>query len=263
LLRTDDIILLPDQEPLSTITNLAKALSELPADIHVMPLGSIELLAASRIVEFGNMATMRVFQSPLSPVDRVSKRIFDLFCAIVGLLLLSPLLVLVPIAIRLDSPGPALFRQTRHGYNNEPIRVFKFRTMSVIEDGDNFRAAVRDDRRVTRLGRILRRTNIDELPQLFNVLVGDMSIVGPRPHATAHNNVFEGLISSFGRRHNVKPGITGWAQVNGYRGEADTIEKMGRRVEYDLYYIDHWSFMFDIEIILMTLISKASYANAY
>jgi exopolysaccharide biosynthesis polyprenyl glycosylphosphotransferase len=209
------------------------------------------------------MVTMRVFQSPLSPFDRAIKRAFDVAAAIAGLILLSPLFVIVSLAIKLDSRGPVLFRQTRHGYNNEPIRVLKFRSMTVMEDGDNFRQVIRSDPRVTRLGRILRRTNIDELPQLFNVLVGDMSIVGPRPHATAHNNSFAELISSFTRRHNVKPGITGWAQANGCRGETDTFEKMQRRVEHDLYYIDNWSLFLDLRIIVMTLFSRKVYWNAY
>jgi len=175
----------------------------------------------------------------------------------------SPVFVIISLAIKLDSCGPVLSRQTRHGYNNEIIRVLKFRSMTVMEDGDNFTPVIRHDQRVTRLGRFLRRTNIDELPQLFNVLVGDMSIVGPRPHAIAQNEAFAVLISSFWRRHNVKPGITGWAQVNGYRGDTDTLEKMQRRVEQDLYYIDNWSLLFDLRIILLTLFSRKVYTNAY
>ena len=135
--------------------------------------------------------------------------------------------------------------------------------MTIIEDGGQFTQATRDDPRVTSIGRILRRTNIDELPQLINVLRGEMSLVGPRPHATAHNDLFHEIIAPFSRRHNVKPGITGWAQVNGYRGETDVLEKMQRRIEHDLYYIDNWSFLFDLKIILMTLFSKRAYLNAY
>jgi lipopolysaccharide/colanic/teichoic acid biosynthesis glycosyltransferase len=168
----------------------------------------------------------------------------------------------VAIAIKLDSPGPVLFRQTRHGYNNETIKVFKFRSMTKADDGE-FVQAARNDSRVTRVGAILRRTNIDELPQLINVLRGEMSIVGPRPHATVHNKMFEGKISVFSRRHVVKPGITGWAQVNGLRGATETFEKMQRRVEHDLYYIDNWSFWLDLRIIVMTLFSKTAYTNAY
>jgi Undecaprenyl-phosphate glucose phosphotransferase len=262
-LRADDIIILISQQDVPSALALASALSDLPVDVHVVPVGSVDLMAVSRITQFGNMVTMRIFQSPLSPFNRAIKRAFDVAAAIAGLILLSPFFVIVSLAIKLDSRGPVLFRQTRHGYNNEPIRVLKFRSMTVMEDGDNFRPAIRHDPRVTRLGRILRCTNIDELPQLFNVLVGDMSIVGPRPHATAQNETFAELISSFSRRHNVKPGITGWAQVNGYRGDTDTLEKMQRRVEHDLYYIDHWSFLFDLRIILLTAFSRKVYVNAY
>jgi lipopolysaccharide/colanic/teichoic acid biosynthesis glycosyltransferase len=173
-----------------------------------------------------------------------------------------PLLTIVAIAVKLDSRGPVLFRQTRHGYNNETIKVFKFRSMT-LPDGDDFVQAVRNDSRITRVGAILRRSNIDELPQLINVLRGEMSIVGPRPHATAHNAIFEDKVSVFSRGHVVKPGITGWAQVNGYRGVTETLEQMQRRVEHDLYYIDNWSFWLDIRIIVMTLFSKSAYTNAY
>jgi Undecaprenyl-phosphate glucose phosphotransferase len=262
-LRADDIIILIAQQDVPSVLALASALSELPVDVHVVPVGSIDLMAVSRTTQFGNMVTMRIFQSPLTSFNRAIKRAFDIAAAITGLVVLSPLFVLTALAIRLDSRGPVLFRQTRHGYNNEPIRVLKFRSMTVMEDGDNFRPAIRHDPRVTRVGRVLRSTNIDELPQLFNVLVGDMSIVGPRPHATAQNEVFAELISSFFRRHNVKPGITGWAQVNGYRGNIDTLEKMQRRVEHDLYYIDNWSLVLDLKIMIMTVFSRKVYRNAY
>jgi len=264
-LRADDIVILvPQQETGSALAlAIASDLSELPVDVHVVPVGTLELMAMSQITEFGNMVTMRILQSPLTPFNRAFKRTFDIVAATAGLVFLMPLFVVVSLAIKLDSRGPVLFRQTRHGYNNEPIRVLKFRSMSVMEDGGQFTPVTRHDPRVTQLGRLLRRTNIDELPQLFNVLVGDMSIVGPRPHATAQNDTFAKLISSFSRRHNVKPGITGWAQVNGYRGDTDTLEKMQRRVDHDLYYIDHWSFLFDLRIILLTAFSRGAYANAY
>lgn len=262
-LRADDIVILISESDVSAALALASALSELPVDVHVVPVAAIDLMTVSRITQFGNMMTMRIFQSPLTPFNRVIKRAFDVAAAIVGLIVVSPLFVIVPLAIKLDSRGPVLFRQTRHGFNNEPIRVLKFRSMTVMEDGDNFRPVVRHDPRVTRLGRFMRRTNIDELPQLFNVLVGDMSIVGPRPHPTAQNEAFAELISSFYRRHNVKPGITGWAQVNGYRGDTDTLEKMQRRLEHDLHYIDSWSLLLDLKIIVMTLFSRKVYGNAY
>jgi exopolysaccharide biosynthesis polyprenyl glycosylphosphotransferase len=194
--------------------------------------------------------------------EQMAKRVFDVVTAMIALVALAPLLAVVAIVIKLDSRGPVLFRQTRHGYNNEVIKVLKFRTMTELEDGDNFVQVVQNDERITRVGAVLRRANIDELPQLINVLSGEMSIVGPRPHATAHNKLFEDKILLFSRRHVIKPGITGWAQVNGYRGATDTLEKMRRRVEHDLYYIDNWSFWFDLRIIIMTLFSKSAYINA-
>jgi Undecaprenyl-phosphate glucose phosphotransferase len=262
-LRADDIVILVSEPDIPSALALASALSDLPVDVHVVPVGAIDLMAVSRITPFGNIVTMRIFQSPLTPFKRAIKRGFDIAAAITGLIVTSPIFVIIPLAIKLDSRGPVFFRQTRHGYNNEFIGVLKFRSMTVMEDGDNFTPVTKHDPRVTRLGRFLRRTNIDELPQLFNVLVGHMSIVGPRPHATLQNELFAQLISSFSRRHNVKPGITGWAQVNGHRGETDTLEKMQRRVEHDLYYIENWSLLLDLKIMVMTFFSRKVYWNAY
>ena len=180
------------------------------------------------------------------------------------LILLWPLLLLVAILIKFDTPGPVLFRQTRLGFNNDPIQVLKFRSMTTYDETqDEFRQAARNDPRVTRVGRVIRRTNIDELPQLLNVLRGEMSMVGPRPHAVAHNDMFADQICRMFRRHNVKPGITGWAQVNGLRGETDTFDKMQKRIDHDLYYVDNWSFFFDLKIMIMTVISRQAYTNAY
>jgi Undecaprenyl-phosphate glucose phosphotransferase len=262
-LKPDDILILAKQDYVSRLNGLAYSMSEVPAGLHVVLVEAAACLASARIVEFGNTVTMQVLRPPLSPFQQVAKRACDIIVAATALVILAPLLTLVAIAIKLDTSGPVLFRQTRHGYNNETIKVFKFRTMTRIEDGDSFVQAVRNDSRVTRVGTILRRTNIDELPQLINVLRGEMSVVGPRPHATAHNKMFEGKISSFSRRHVVKPGITGWAQVNGYRGATQTLEQMRQRVEHDLYYIDNWSFWLDLRIIIMTLFSKSAYTNAY
>jgi Undecaprenyl-phosphate glucose phosphotransferase len=259
----DDVIILANQENFSTIPCLTRKLSELPMNVHIVPRDSMDLLATSRIAEFGNMITFQVSSAPLSSFDLYVKRAFDVVTAIAGLILFSPLFLCATVAIKLDSPGPVFFRQTRHGYNKQAIGVFKFRTMTTLENGGDFKQVRKNDDRVTPVGRILRRSNVDELPQLINVLMGQMSIVGPRPHATAHNDMFEGRILPFARRHNVKPGITGWAQVNGARGETDTLEKMQERVEYDLYYIDNWSFLFDVKIIMMTLFSKRAYLNAY
>ncbi len=259
----DDVIIIANQENGSTMPCLMDKLSELPINVHVVPRDSMDLLATSRIAEFGNVITFQVSSTPLSSFDLYLKRAFDIVVAIAGLILFSPLFLCAAAAIKLDTHGPVFFRQTRHGYNKQAIGVLKFRTMTTLENGSDFRQVRKNDDRVTAVGRIFRRTNIDELPQLINVLIGEMSIVGPRPHATAHNDMFEGRILPFARRHNVKPGITGWAQVNGARGETDTIEKMQDRVKYDLYYIDNWSFFFDIKIVVMTLFSKRSYSNAY
>jgi Undecaprenyl-phosphate glucose phosphotransferase len=261
----DDILLLIGPRDLPEVTELVAALSELPASVHINPIGVAELWASAKVANLGDAVTVQVLRAPLSTFDLLLKRAFDLFVAGLGLLVLSPLLCIVALAIKLDSPGPVFFRQNRHGYNNELIPVLKFRTMTSVEDGETtqtFTQATANDPRLTSLGRILRRTNIDELPQLINVLRGEMSIVGPRPHPIALNAMFQERIAPFSRRHNVKPGLTGWAQVNGLRGETDTIEKMQRRIDYDLYYIDTWSFMLDLKIVVLTLFSKSAYTNA-
>jgi Undecaprenyl-phosphate glucose phosphotransferase len=261
-LRLDDIVILATATDLARSARLADALSELPVFLHVIPVEAGEFLGSARLGELGSLMTIQLLHPPLSAFDRIVKRAFDITAASLGLLLLSPFLAVVSIAIKLDSRGPVLFRQTRHGYNNETIRVFKFRSMCVMEDGHSCKQATRNDTRITRMGHRMRCTNIDELPQLLNVLLGEMSIVGPRPHPIALNKVFQQQISPLSRRHNVRPGITGWAQVNGHRGETDTLEKMQRRIECDLYYIDNWSFLLDLKIILMTLFSKRAYMNA-
>jgi len=165
--------------------------------------------------------------------------------------------------VRLDSSGPVFFLQRRYGFNQEPFRIVKFRSMTTMEDDSKLVSAKRSDPRVTRIGAFLRRTSIDELPQLLNVLAGDMSLVGPRPHALAHDQRYESRIAQYARRHNVKPGITGWAQVCGLRGEIDTEDKMRRRVEHDLYYVDNWSLGLDLKIMAMTVFSSKSHTGAY
>jgi exopolysaccharide biosynthesis polyprenyl glycosylphosphotransferase len=179
-----------------------------------------------------------------------------------ALVALAPVLASIALLIRLDSRGPVFFRQRRYGFNQQMFRIIKFRTMTTLDDGDIVRQACRNDRRITPIGRWLRRWNIDELPQLINVLRGDMSLVGPRPHALSHDREFEQRIALYARRHNVKPGMTGWAQVNGLRGEIDTEEKLRRRIECDLYYIDNWSLLFDLKILLYTVFSRSAYRNA-
>ena len=260
----DDVVILAAQNNLSEASDLARYLSTLPCDIHISPIDDVKFIARSQLVDLGSARTLRISRRPLSLIELAIKRTFDIVVATIAIIALSPLLLTIALAIKLDSPGSVIFRQLRHGYNNKVIRIYKFRTMATTEERDhNFTPTKENDGRITLIGRILRRTNIDELPQLFNVLSGEMSIVGPRPHATNHNKLFEHKILPFARRHNVKPGITGWAQVNGYRGPADTLEVMQRRVDYDLYYIDNWSFFFDLKIMLMTLFSKKAYVNAF
>jgi len=260
----DDIVILAGRDDLILASNLSHLLSELPCNTHIAPLDDVRFLTRSQVVDFGNIKTLRLCRRPLIWTELAVKRTFDIVIAALALIVLSPLFVVTALAIKLDSRGNVFFRQLRHGYNNKEIRVLKFRTMISSEDGNrHFKSATKNDDRVTTLGEILRRTNIDELPQLFNVLCGEMSIVGPRPHATAHNKMFEDIILPFTRRHNVKPGITGWAQVNGYRGPADTLQTMQKRIECDLFYIDNWSFFLDLKIILMTVFSSKAYRNAF
>ena len=205
-LRPDDIIILAEQEISPTMLDLISSFAEVPAGVHIVPVGPLDFLSSAHIAHFGNMQTIQLYRQPLSKFDLAIKRIFDLTFATISLIVLSPLFLVVSIAIKLDSSGPIFYRQARHGFNNDEIRVLKFRSMSSMQEGVEFKQATENDPRVTRIGKVLRRTNIDELPQLVNVLLGEMSIVGPRPHATAHNALFDKIITPFSRRHNVKPG---------------------------------------------------------
>jgi Undecaprenyl-phosphate glucose phosphotransferase len=213
-------------------------------------------------IHVAGLPMLQVFDRPMSGWSHVIKAVEDRVLAAGMLLLLAPLLALVALAIRLDSRGPVFFRQRRYGFNNKLIEVWKFRTMRADKtDHDASVQTTRDDPRVTRVGRLLRKTSLDELPQLFNVLFGSMSIVGPRPHAIAtkaEGRLFEEVVERYAARHRVKPGITGWAQVNGWRGETDTVEKIQKRVEYDLYYIDNWSVWLDFAILLRTAFAVVS-----
>lgn len=203
-----------------------------------------------------------ILRRPLSPTQLAVKRGFDFAGAGLGIVVLAPLLALVALLIKLDSPGPVFFRQLRYGYNRYPFMVYKFRTMTDESSRQVYRQATRHDKRVTRIGRLLRKTSIDELPQLFNVLGGTMSLVGPRPHPVELDEQFTPLIQHYATRHKIKPGITGWAQVKGHRGETRSTESMADRISHDLYYLNHWSFWLDIKILLMTLTSVASHRNA-
>ena len=229
-------------------------------------LGPEQVLGRSlygSVCRIGPTAGINLVRAPLSNVETLTKRAMDIVLASIALVFLAPVFMIIALLIKLDSRGPVFFFQLRHGFNQKPFPIIKFRTMTVTEDGTSIRQATRNDPRVTRIGRFLRRWNIDELPQVVNVLKGEMSIVGPRPHALIHNHEFQNRIALYARRHNVKPGITGWAQVNGYRGQTDTDDKMRGRVEHDLYYIDNWSIWFDIQIILMTVFSRRAFSNAF
>lgn len=219
-------------------------------------------LAGSTDTAFGSPIGIQVVSRPLSQTHLALKRSFDIAVSTLALLMLAPVMAIVATLVRIDSRGPVIFRQKRYGYNREPFHIYKFRTMR-HEAGSAFRQASRNDARVTRIGRLLRKTNLDELPQLFNVLAGDMSLVGPRPHPIELDDRFSPLIHHYARRHRVRPGITGWAQVNGLRGETDTTEKMSSRVAYDLQYLNNWSFGLDIRILVMTVLSIGAYRNAF
>jgi putative colanic acid biosynthesis UDP-glucose lipid carrier transferase len=206
-----------------------------------------------RLQDMNGVPVVGICETPFTGTNDMVKRLSDVVLSIVILLLISPLLVLIAIGVKLSSPGPVIFKQRRNGLDGEEITVYKFRSMTTQDDGDNVPQATRDDPRITRFGAFLRRTSLDELPQFFNVLQGHMSIVGPRPHAVAHNELYRELIKAYMVRHKVKPGITGWAQVNGLRGETDTIEKMRARVEFDLEYLRNWSLGLDLQIIARTV----------
>jgi Undecaprenyl-phosphate glucose phosphotransferase len=262
-MEPDSIIMLVDKEhDDETASALAAGLRDIPADVYAVPTHRPKFWTAARPAEIGGIPGFGLSRRPLSIVDLAIKRIFDIVAATAGLVILSPLLLFASAAVVLDSRGPVFFVQIRHGYNNQSIRVLKFRTMYVSEQGE-FRQASKGDARITPMGRLFRITGIDELPQLWNILCGEMSAVGPRPHAIQHNELFTPRIESFYRRHTVKPGLTGWAQVNGLRGETDTLEKMQKRIEYDLFYIDNWSLLFDLKIIILTLFSGKTYTNAH
>jgi Undecaprenyl-phosphate glucose phosphotransferase len=263
ILEPDAIFLVMPWSATDTIEQSAEALLKLPADIHLGAEHILDRYEHVQLSKFGSMASLQLTRMPLSRFELIIKRALDLVLASTALLLLTPVLMLAALLIKLDSPGPIFFLQHRFGFNQKPFRIIKFRTMHTLDDGPVINQAKKGDPRVTKVGAWLRRWNIDELPQLFNVIMGDMSLVGPRPHALSHDREYEQRIARYARRHNVKPGITGWAQIHGLRGETDTDDKMHKRVEYDLYYIDNWWLGLDLQIILRTAISPASYRNAY
>jgi len=245
------------------INQLLRELSDTTASVYLAADFFVFDLLHARWVTLGGVPTMSLHETPFYGVDGWLKRLEDIVLGSLILIVIAIPMLIIGLLVKLTSPGPALFRQRRYGLNGEVIDVLKFRSMSVTEDGDQIAQATRNDPRVTRFGAFLRRTNLDELPQFFNVLGGSMSIVGPRPHAVAHNELYRTKVRGYMLRHKVKPGITGWAQVNGWRGQTDTLEKMEQRVEHDLAYIRNWSLLWDIQIIFMTVFAAGARRNAY
>jgi Undecaprenyl-phosphate glucose phosphotransferase len=265
--RVDQVIVALPWAAEQRVLQILRKLRSLPCDIQLAPdLVGFRLNHAG-YTHLAGIPVLDVFKRPLTDWHSVIKEIEDRTLAAIFLLFLAPLLALVALAIKLDSPGPVFFRQKRYGFNNHLIGVYKFRTMyHHLRDEKAERLATKNDPRVTRLGAFLRKTSLDELPQLINVLLGEMSIVGPRPHALsakAADRLYEEVVAEYAARHRVKPGITGWAQVMGWRGETDTIEKIQKRVEHDLYYIENWSLGFDLKILVLTVFALMKTDNAY
>jgi len=244
------------------ILNILDELRDTTASVYFVPDLFVTDLIQGQMNSVCNMPVVSVCETPFTGTNAILKRGSDIVLSLLIIALLSPILLAIAIAVKYTSPGPVIFKQRRYGLNGEEIIVYKFRSMTVCEDGSHIAQAQKNDQRFTPIGAFLRKSSLDELPQFFNVLQGRMSIVGPRPHAVAHNELYRKLIKGYMVRHKVKPGITGWAQVNGLRGETRTLDKMQARVRYDLDYLRHWSLGLDMKIILMTIgiVFKDQYA---
>jgi putative colanic acid biosynthesis UDP-glucose lipid carrier transferase len=242
--------------------NILDDLRDTTASIYFVPDLFVTDIIQGRLDHICNMPIVSVCETPFTGVYGVCKRASDIVISLLILLMISPILIIIAIAVKTTSPGPIIFKQRRYGLDGDEILVYKFRSMSVCEDGGNVQQAKKNDSRVTKVGGFLRKSSLDELPQFINVLQGRMSIVGPRPHAVSHNEIYRKLINGYMVRHKAKPGITGWAQVNGLRGETETLDKMQARIEYDLDYLRNWSLGLDLKIIFMTVgvVFKDQYA---
>ena len=245
------------------IADILLQLGDTTVDVHIVPDFLLSNLIHARIEHVGDVDTLSVFEAPCIGTHEFIKRTEDIVVSAIIVTLITPVLLTIAAAIKLTSRGPIIFKQDRYGLDGQKIKVWKFRSMTVTENSDVVTQATKNDVRITPLGGFLRRTSLDELPQFINVLKGDMSIVGPRPHAVAHNEEYRKKVEFYMFRHKTKPGITGWAQINGWRGETDTLDKMAKRVEYDLHYIKHWSLWFDVKIIFMTIFKGFKSENAY
>jgi putative colanic acid biosynthesis UDP-glucose lipid carrier transferase len=242
---------------------LLEELNDTTASVYFTPDIFLFDLIQARMDTIGGIPVLALCETPFYGVNGLVKRLSDIVLAALILLVISPVMLAVAIGVKLSSPGPVLFKQRRYGLDGREILVYKFRSMTCMEDGAVVTQATRNDQRVTKFGAFLRRTSLDEFPQFINVLQGRMSIVGPRPHAIAHNELYRKLVRSYMIRHKVRPGITGWAQVNGFRGETETVEKMKARIEYDLDYLRNWSLKLDLAIIWRTLFVVLKSPNAY
>jgi putative colanic acid biosynthesis UDP-glucose lipid carrier transferase len=245
------------------IVELLEDLQGTTASIYFVPDVFGISIIQGRLLDVNGMPVVGICETPFTGTNRLIKRISDIVLSLLILVLISPVLLAVAIGVKLSSPGPAIFKQRRNGLDGEEIIVYKFRSMRAMDDGAVVKQATKGDPRITPFGAFIRKTSLDELPQFINVLQGRMSIVGPRPHAVAHNEQYRQLIKAYMVRHKVKPGITGWAQVNGFRGETDTLDKMAARVEYDLAYLRNWSLALDLQIILRTIKTVATDQKAY
>lgn len=261
--RADEIILAIDWSRAELIAEIMAALQRLPVPVRLVPSRETRQFLEGRASSIGPLVAVDLQRAPLSTPERITKRGLDLVLAGSALFFLLPLLGTLALLVRGDSPGPALFRQTRVGANGRHFRIYKFRTMTTLDDGATIVQAQRGDPRVTRIGRFLRRSSLDELPQLINVLKGDMSLVGPRPHARAHDEYYGRVIADYDLRQHVKPGITGWAQVTGHRGETATVASMQGRVERDIWYIRNWSMWLDVKILALTIFSQLDTRDTY
>lgn len=232
-------------------------------DIRWVPDTMSMQILSNKFINFLGLPAVELNQPVSGGVSGIAKDLFDKVFAIVALILLIPLFVVIAICIRYSSPGPVFFKQPRLGLNGKKFNVYKFRTMKLHEENGTVKQATQNDPRITSIGSFLRRTSLDELPQFFNVLMGDMSVVGPRPHALQHNDIYKEKLEMYMLRHRVKPGITGWAQIHGYRGETDTVDKMAKRVQFDLHYIQNWSMWMDVKIIVWTAFKGWTGNNAY
>jgi Undecaprenyl-phosphate glucose phosphotransferase len=251
---------LPNRE---TLDQLMADFRRMPIPVHWIPGLEVRSLLERPMVECGPLKAFELQRAPVTGLEGVVKRVVDIALASTALLCLWPLFLIIAVAIKLDSRGGVIFTQNRVGFNGRTFRIYKFRSMRTLDDGPVVVQAKRGDARVTGVGRWIRSTSLDELPQLFNVLKGDMSLVGPRPHVIAHDREYSALIEDYAMRHHVKPGITGLAQVVGYRGETATPDLMARRVEYDLWYIANWSLWLDLKILARTVIALSQVSKVY